>query len=297
MITCPVNLFLIIFSYFSIGNEGTNLKIPLMVLDDSGIGTSSSQLKEEAGLPIKSSYTTKGIKDKTQNFQNSRDNVNFQLREAGKTENASANSRQENASSNASETEHTYLKQSYPENIFDTPPNSLLCNTPVFVLETTTESVTSLPKLKQRDDATAVDLNNTNDLDDENVSDSTLVTSTSHSGSEPKEDVTMGENKNGSSQLTCDGGQPDRLGDKREGEIDDGRYNPPIPVQQWSPVKVPKKDENTGPSENAECYNERRGLPPDQWTSTKWHKREVIFFMNLLTTCFSLMGSNKKELF
>ena len=216
-------------------------------------------------MPTKSGHPTK---KETQNFENSRDNVNLQLKEAGISANAQQN--------RLDEKEQTYPKRSCPENVFETPPNSLTCNIPISVLETTANSIDSLQAVKP-----GTEPNTTNDEnDDENVSDSTLVTSASHSGSDPSEDVTVD-----SKQLACDGKQPledEKSGqqwDNKQDELCEGRYNPAIPVQEWSPVKVPNTKENVGPSENVECYNEGRGLPPDQWTPTNSHKQQVEYVL------------------
>ena len=47
-------LILSFFLYCSKYDEASNLRIPVTVLDDSGIGSSLSQLKEDAGLLAKS---------------------------------------------------------------------------------------------------------------------------------------------------------------------------------------------------------------------------------------------------
>lgn len=168
-----------------------------------------------------------------------------------------------------------------PENLFETPPNSLVCNIPLSVLETNkdcTDPESATAHVKESVSARCSDGNFVN-LEDENVSDSTLVTSSSQNGSDvlPNEnnDTDFMEEKD-SNKLGPSTSNPNRIHDLCDGQVSDkeDRYNPPIPVEQWDPIKKPCKKDSTPKNE---CHNEGGSLPPHEWTATKSHKVRETF--------------------
>ena len=216
------------------------------MLDDSGIGSSLSQLKEDAGLRTKS--------QNEHGERKSKGNVSFQLEEVCNHKNVQNNTQRKETADSYKDPKSKYLKHSGPENVFDTPPNSLVCNIPESVLETTTERTDSSNSAiigeKETGDTNPTECDSVINLEEDTSSDSTLVTSS----------------QNGSDTL-----QNDSL-IKPCAKSDNDKYNPTTPTQHWSPVKEPNNKET---SKNAECYNEGRGLPPEQWTPTKSQKQQV----------------------
>ena len=225
-------------------DEGSNLRIPLTVLDDSGIGSSLSQLKEDAGLGTKS--------QNKHGDHRSKDRV--KLKEALDHKNLENNTQRKEAVDRCKDLKPKYLNPSGPENLYDTPPNSLVCNIPQSVLETTTERTDSLNSAvveeKESEGTNPTECDGVDNLEEDTSSDSTLVSSS----------------QNGIDTLQ----NADSL-KKPCAESDKNKYNPTIPVQQWSPVKEP----NNKTSHNVECHNEGRGLPPELWTPTKSQKQQV----------------------
>ena len=217
------------------------------MLDDSGIGSSLSQLKEDAGF---------GTKSKNQHgYHKSKDSVSSELKEAFKYKNVENNTQRKEAVGRYKDLKPKYLNHSGPENLFDTPPNSLVCNIPQSVLETATERTDSLSSVvveeKESEGTNPTKCDGVDNLEEDTSSDSTLVSSI--------------QNANDTLQ-NADSRK------KQCAKSDKDKYNPTIPVQQWSPVKEPNNKET---SHNVECHNEGRGLPPDQWTPTKSQKQQV----------------------
>ena len=216
------------------------------MLDDSGIGSSLSQLKEDAGLRIKSQNEHGERKPKG--------SVSFQLEEACNHKNVQNNTQRKETGDSYKDPKIKYLKHSDPENLFDTPPNSLVCNIPETILETATERTDSLNCAvigeKETGGTNPTECDSVNNLEEDTSSDSTLVTSSQH-GSDTLQNNSL---------------------IKQCAKSDNDKYNPTIPMQHWSPVKEPNNKET---SKNAECYNEGKGLPPEQWTPTKSQKHQV----------------------
>ena len=260
----------IIFLYCSKYDEASNLRIPVTVLDDSGIGSSLSQLKEDAGLLAKSQNEHGERKSKR--------SVSFQIEESCNHKNVQNNTQRKETADSYKDPKLEYLKHSAPENLFDTPPNSLVCNITESVLETTTERTDSFNSAvigeKETGGTNPTECDSVNNLEEDTSSDSTLVTSS----------------QNGSDTL-----QNDSL-IKPCVKSDNDKYSPAVPMQHWSPVKEPNNKET---SKNSQCYKEGKGLPPEQWTPTKSQKQQVennflhIEPSELFTNCCNLETSTK----
>ena len=211
-------------------DERCNLKLPATVLDDSGIGSSLRQLKENNGLESKSQNQL------GEGSQKVKGSVRFQLEETCNNKNAQNRSQKDSG-----------------DNVVNTSPNSLVGNIPISVLESTNDSLDSMSLEEKVTGSTKItECDSLNNADEDTSSDSTLVSSVQNVGDllSPKGETPT---------------KPSTLSENNE------RYNPVIPIQYWTPVKAP----HDRPSTSRDCYNDGRGLPPDQWTPTKSQKQEV----------------------
>ncbi len=219
--------------------------IPLTVtqmLDDSGIGTSLRELKEESGLPCRP--LDGNLKEKKKY------NVSFQL--ADSTNCVSAVEK-------GTEQKSSQLLTS--ESLFETPPNSLLENVPIPVLSKVAELEVS-GKLGSRTQSEE------NSIQEENLSEATL-TSSSLNERDPPADKSKESHKVVQNVAQCPNKE---LSDLSSTVTDQEKYNPKIPVSEWC---ADKNREAKSSSDQQNCYNEGKNLPPEEWTPCKSAKQHV----------------------
>ncbi len=135
------------------GNQGSTLVAPVpngQILDDSGIGTSIRQLKQDGGLPSRlnpGSETNNQIQEKN-SPNHDKDNETEKEKEKENVLNnipvtVSDVSDEETNENTNPKTLHATISSQY-ESLLDTPPDSLLGHIPVTVLDKAAESFNSL---------------------------------------------------------------------------------------------------------------------------------------------------------
>ncbi len=243
--------------------------IPVSVyqlLDDSGIGSSLTQLKHEAGLETKSNPA------KTDDSE-AHTELSRQPGEDRRTTNGE-NNKEQNVIN--------------PESFFETPPNSLLSNLPVSVQEIAAEENRKSQTHCVRE--TNVSGPGAGVVEEDNASDSTLVTSSSQNGCNDMEDSGRGNAEGSWYKDTCNSTEPllgseyRKQGDNRNEELtsilsscDDERHYPDIPVEQWTPMKSHASKDGANRDKGFErCHNEGGGLPPEDWTPFKTAKQPAV---------------------
>ncbi len=236
-------------------------------MDDSGIGSSIRQLKQDGGLPGNetSGQTAKTNVQKCPN--NDKDNETEKEKEKEKEELVNqipVTVSDEESNDTNPKILHATISSQY-EDLLDTPPDSLLGHIPVTVLDKAAESFNSLrsnsSKGSSNASVTKATDQNLAETEDENVSDKTLVRSSSDTD---KLGVLTPSTSESEKSAKDDEHKPNHL---------DGREscnNPPLPVELWTPSKPGCVTRN-------ECHNEGGSLPPHQWTPFKPHCSKQVW--------------------
>ncbi len=111
---------------------------------------------------------------------------------------------------------------------------------------------------------------NPGETDEDNVSDETLVRSSSETD---KLGILTPSTSESEKSTKDEQNVPKHL------DEGDSCKNPPLPVELWTPCKPASVSRN-------ECHNEGGSLPPEQWTPVKPHcSKQVIFSKHVTINC------------